>query len=55
MISLPIDPLLPEIIETLRSHRALVLVAPPGSGKTLLARAMVEEERVQTGVPSRRR
>ena len=34
MISLPIDPLLPEIIETLRSHRALVLVAPPGSGKT---------------------
>ncbi len=34
MIPLPIDPTLPEIIETLRRKRSVVLVAPPGSGKT---------------------
>src|SRR5262249_54338165 len=31
---LPIDPKLPEIVETLRRARSLVLTAPPGSGKT---------------------
>jgi ATP-dependent helicase HrpB len=31
---LPIDSTLPEVVETLRRDRALVLVAPPGSGKT---------------------
>ncbi len=34
MTPLPIDPMLPEIVETLRRERSLVLVAPPGSGKT---------------------
>ncbi|MCA1684969.1 MAG: DEAD/DEAH box helicase, partial [Planctomycetia bacterium] len=34
MTPLPIDPTLPEIVETLRRERSLVLVAPPGSGKT---------------------
>src|SRR3954470_2884924 len=34
MTPLPIDPKLPEIVETLRRGRTLVLVAPPGSGKT---------------------
>ncbi len=34
MTPLPIDPRLPEIIEALRRARSLVLVAPPGSGKT---------------------
>jgi len=34
MTSLPIDPWLPEIVARLREHRALVLVAPPGAGKT---------------------
>lgn len=34
MIPLPIDPLLPGLIEALRSTRAVVLVAPPGAGKT---------------------
>jgi len=34
MNPLPIDPALPEITETLRRARSLVLVAPPGSGKT---------------------
>ncbi len=34
MIPLPIDPLLPRIIAEVRAHRALVLVAPPGAGKT---------------------
>lgn len=31
---LPIDPLLPEIVRTATQHGALVLVAPPGAGKT---------------------
>ena len=31
---LPIDPAIPEIVETLRARRALVLVAEPGAGKT---------------------
>ncbi len=31
---LPIDPHLPEILDRLRSERRLVLVAPPGAGKT---------------------
>ena len=31
---LPIDPALPEIVEAAREHRGLVLVAPPGAGKT---------------------
>lgn len=34
MRPLPIDPHLPQLIESLRSSRAAVLVAPPGSGKT---------------------
>ncbi len=32
--TLPIDPFLPDIVTALRSRRALVLVAPPGAGKT---------------------
>jgi ATP-dependent helicase HrpB len=31
---LPIDPLLPEVVSSLRARRDLVLVAPPGAGKT---------------------
>jgi len=34
MQALPIDPLLPEIIERLSGHCNLVLEAPPGAGKT---------------------
>jgi len=34
MIPLPIDPSLPRILDALRKHRGLVLVAAPGSGKT---------------------
>src|ERR1019366_6373294 len=34
MVPLPIDASLPEIIANLRESRALVLVAPPGAGKT---------------------
>ncbi len=34
MLDLPIDRALPEILEALRATRRLVLVAPPGSGKT---------------------
>jgi ATP-dependent helicase HrpB len=32
--ALPIDPLLPEIVEALRARSALVVEAPPGAGKT---------------------
>jgi len=34
MAPLPIDPRIPEILALLRAHRRLVLVAPPGAGKT---------------------
>ena len=34
MTPLPIDPALPEIVDRLKQSRALVLVAPPGAGKT---------------------
>src|SRR3954468_10825376 len=34
MTPLPIDPRIPEIVALLREHRRLVLVAPPGAGKT---------------------
>jgi ATP-dependent helicase HrpB len=34
MQPLPIDPLLPEIVASLREHPTLVLEAPPGAGKT---------------------
>jgi ATP-dependent helicase HrpB len=40
--SLPIDPLLPEIVAQLREHAALVIEAPPGAGKTTrVPRALV--------------
>src|SRR5712671_2635450 len=34
MVPLPIDSYLPDIVEALRRSRALVIVAPPGAGKT---------------------
>ncbi|MEP6494169.1 MAG: ATP-dependent helicase HrpB [bacterium] len=36
VLTLPIESVLPAIRETLASHRALVLQAPPGAGKTTL-------------------
>ena len=33
-VRLPVDALLPEIVETLQTNRSLVLEAPPGAGKT---------------------
>ncbi|MBX5480897.1 MAG: ATP-dependent helicase HrpB [Myxococcaceae bacterium] len=42
-VSLPIDPLLPEIVAHLRQERSLVLEAPPGAGKTTrVPRALLE-------------
>ncbi|MFP2908262.1 ATP-dependent helicase HrpB [Pyxidicoccus sp. 3LFB2] len=42
-VALPIDPLLPEIVSTLRGARSLVLEAPPGAGKTTrVPRALLE-------------
>ena len=34
MTRLPIDPILPELVEALRNHGRAVLQAPPGAGKT---------------------
>jgi ATP-dependent helicase HrpB len=34
MLPLPIDPFLPQIVQSLKHHPSLVLVAPPGAGKT---------------------
>src|SRR5260221_789180 len=34
MQPLPSDPLLPEIVASLRAHPTLVIEAPPGAGKT---------------------
>src|SRR5690606_10313562 len=34
MNSLPIDAVLPELLEALRAHHQVVLEAPPGAGKT---------------------
>lgn len=43
-VALPIDPLLPEIVATLRGARSLVLEAPPGAGKTTrVPRALLKE------------
>src|SRR5689334_5392085 len=43
--ALPIDPLLPEIVATLRKAPALVLEAPPGAGKTTrVPRALLEAD-----------
>ena len=33
-MKLPVDALVPEIVETLKKNRSLVLEAPPGAGKT---------------------
>ena len=43
-VPLPIDPLLPEVVATLRKHPSLVLVAAPGAGKTTrVPRRLLEE------------
>src|SRR6218665_2074596 len=42
-VALPIDPLLPQLVTTLRSSSSLVLEAPPGAGKTTrVPRALLE-------------
>lgn len=49
--ALPIDPLLPGIAETLRRRGALVLVAPPGAGKTTrVPRALLDAGLLSSGV-----
>ncbi|MBW4053867.1 MAG: ATP-dependent helicase HrpB [Proteobacteria bacterium] len=34
LTTLPIDSILPDLIETIRSHQSIILHAPPGAGKT---------------------
>jgi ATP-dependent helicase HrpB len=42
-LTLPIDPLLPDVVAALRADRALVIEAPPGAGKTTrVPRALLE-------------
>ncbi len=50
MQPLPIDPLLPEIVASLRAHPTLVLEAPPGAGKTTrVPRALLDAGLAQGG------
>jgi ATP-dependent helicase HrpB len=50
MLPLPIDPLLPAIVQSLRSHTTLVLEAPPGAGKTTrVPRALLEAGLAESG------
>jgi ATP-dependent helicase HrpB len=50
MQALPIDPLLPEIVASLRAHPTLVLEAPPGAGKTTrVPRALLDAGMAQAG------
>ncbi len=50
MDPLPIDPLLPEIVESLRVRATLVLEAPPGAGKTTrVPRALLDAGLARTG------
>ncbi|RED17821.1 ATP-dependent helicase HrpB [Pontivivens insulae] len=35
-MSLPIEPILPDLVATLRTHNRIVLQAPPGAGKTTM-------------------
>jgi ATP-dependent RNA helicase HrpB len=53
MIRLPIDASLPEIVQRVRQRRTLVLVAPPGAGKTTrVPTALVEAGLLSTGHPA---
>lgn len=48
--NLPIDPFLPEIAATLRRRRTLVLLAPPGAGKTTrVPRALLDAGLLDAG------
>ena len=50
MQALPIDPLLPEIVASLRAHPTLVLEAPPGAGKTTrVPRALLDAGLAERG------
>lgn len=49
MVPLPIDRSLPEIVDALRRSRSLVIVAPPGAGKTTRVPVAMLRERVVEG------
>ncbi|HEY3816047.1 MAG TPA: ATP-dependent helicase HrpB [Polyangiaceae bacterium] len=50
MQPLPIDPLLPEVVASLRAHPTLVLEAPPGAGKTTrVPRALLDAGMAEQG------
>ena len=50
MQSLPIDPLLPEVVASLRARPTLVLEAPPGAGKTTrVPRALLDAGMAEHG------
>lgn len=50
MAVLPIDPLLPDVVGTLREHPSAVIEAPPGAGKTTrVPRALLEAGLAERG------
>src|SRR5580692_11544298 len=50
MLPLPIDPLLPDVVASLRAHPTLVVEAPPGAGKTTrIPRALLDAGLAQDG------
>ena len=50
MHALPIDPLLPDVVNALRSAPAVVIEAPPGAGKTTrVPRALLDGGLAATG------
>ncbi|WP_420862866.1 ATP-dependent helicase HrpB [Algirhabdus cladophorae] len=49
MTALPIDPILPELVATLRQHGRAVLQAPPGAGKTTRVPLALLEDQTITG------
>ena len=56
MQTLPIDASIPELCEHIRQHRRLVLIAPPGAGKTTrVPPALVERLEMKTIVTQPRR
>lgn len=49
MTALPIDPILPDLMDALRTHGRAVLQAPPGAGKTTRVPLAMLEARLTTG------
>ena len=49
MTALPIDPILPDLMDALRTHGRAVLQAPPGAGKTTRVPLAMLDANLTTG------